>query len=800
MTELLFICTISVLGVAFATSVWRWLLARSSGDEELVLTAGRVSGGMRRYLRRQNAVVLSVAGVVGAFLFVTFGVAFQTEAVTTVSPREHGVWMTASYVLGAAFGVGAGWLAAFIAGTACSRVAAGARRSLDDSLQIALRAGAVAGAVALTLALLGLALLFLAAYLILGGLGDPATALGETPRIPRLLVGFSVGAGFVALLAQLGGGIFGNVADIGADVAGLEGSLTEGAADNPATIADLVGDTVGDVAARAATVLACAAAESTAAMLVAARLFVDNADLPSATAVVLLPLVARTFSIVSAWFGVLVVRTDDTEVPMTALGRGLYVTTLLYAVGAAGSAKWLLGERWLPFAACAVIGAAWSLLSLYATQYYSEQKHRPVRTLAEVARGGPTLATLRGVATAAQGSFVQIALTALAAIGAYSIGAASGLEGGGLFGVAMAAGGMLGSAPYVLAMDALGGIADVAGGLIEMTMAAERPDVRARARLLDAMGTTAKSFTRSLSAMVSTLASLLFLSVFLHDVTGGGPGAGTAITGLDLASPMLCVGALAGLGLVLAFDWMVLGRIVSASRDLVHELRLQLLVGSDGARVLDRGMLGLRPGDASGLGAQLGARKSGTSDANDSARRSGDGDHLACVEIISRIALRGMMAPAALGVGLPLLGGLCLRLGAGEDTVVTSAVALVAFLLVATLTTALGSLLFTHAGSAWDNAKKYIETGAHGGRYVLDVTAPGGRRDPGGAARAPLLDATGRPMEKLAARVEIDNPTYVAALIGDTIGDPLKGAVGPAAQALVTTLAALAVAFLPFFL
>jgi hypothetical protein len=183
---------------------------------------------------------------------------------------------------------------------------------------------------------------------------------------------------------------------------------------------------------------------------------------------------------------------------------------------------------------------------------------------------------------------------------------------------------------------------------------------------------------------------------------------------------------------------------------------------------------------------------------------------LACVEIVSRIALRGMLTPAIVGVGLPLLIGVALRLYATEDTVIASAEALVALLLVATIAGALGSLLFTNAGSAWDNAKKYIETGAHGGRYVLDSSPllapslagadgarPGHSTERGSAGSLGLMGEVSR--GALGAG-EIDNPTYVAAVIGDTIGDPLKGAVAPATQALVTTLAALALVFLPFFL
>jgi K(+)-stimulated pyrophosphate-energized sodium pump len=529
-------------------------------------------------------------------------------------------------------------------------------------------------------------------------------------------------------------------------------------------------------------------------MLLAAEVYEQSEDLPSVTAVVLFPLVARTFSLVAAWFGVLVVRTDDTEVPMNALARGLYVTTVLYAVGAVGAARWLLGVHWLAFGSCAVLGAVCSVAFLFAAQYYTEQRYRPVRSLAESARGGATLATLRGLSHAAEGALALVVVALASTFAAYHVGSQTGLEGAGLFGVAVAVGGMLGSAPYVLAMDGMGSIADVAGGIVEMTLGASRPDVRARARLLDAVGCTTKAFAKTLAAVVSGLACFLLLAVFMGKVAAA---ADADPTQLDLSSPTLYAGALLGLISLLAFSWSMLRRILVAARDLMNEVRVQL--GSPDDRAVAVGL------GNSGLGNLTRRSLDGGSDDDDGeAKRDGDRSrdeprrrkdprrvlvdpqeesHLACVEIVSRVALRGMSAPALVGLGVPLLSGLVLRLSSSGDSVSASAEALVALLLVATVAGSLGSLLFTNAGSAWDNAKKYIETGAHGGRYVDEGGGGGSRADRGHAESG-----------------EVDNPTYVAAVTGDTIGDPLKGALGPATQTWLVTLTALALVFLPFFL
>jgi len=799
MTELLLICAFALLGVVFAIMVARWLVQRPAGDAEVVRVAALVSGGVVRYLRRQTVVALSLAAVLGAVVFLAYGVAYQTDAVTA-APREFGLVTTLGFLVGAIFSVVAAWVASWTERQASARVAAGVRRSLDDSLQIAIRAGAVPGVVAVALALLGLGGIFLGVFVYLGGLGDQPEALAGASRIPFLLPGFVLGAALVALLGQLGGGIYGKVADIGADIAGkLEASLPEDASDNPAAVADLVGDNVGDGAARAAAIMAAAATESLAAMLLAAGLYDNNSDLPSVTAVVLFPLVARTFSLVATCFGVMVVRTDDTEVPMNALARGLYVTTVLYAVGAVGAARWLLGVHWLAFGSCAVLGAVCSVAFLFAAQYYTEQRFRPIRSLAESARGGATLATLRGLTHAIEGSLALLVVAVASMLAAYHVGSQTGLEGAGLLGVAVAVGGMLGSAPYVLAMDGMGSIADQAGGIVEMTLGSDRPDVRARARLLDAVGCTTKSFTKALATVASSLACFLLLAVFISEVSAA---ADSDPTELDVSNPVLYAGAILGLVSLLAFSWSLLRRILVAARDLMNEVRVQLGASSEEGRGAPSG---LAPGGLGGMargslasdvdgaadegmreGAARGKRPAREGPRKDPRRVLVDPEEesqLACVEIVSRVALRGMSGPAVVGIGVPLLSGLVLRLLSSGDSVSASAEALVALLLVATVAGSLGSLLFTNAGSAWDNAKKYIETGAHGGRYVDAST---------GALRG---GGRGRP-----ERGEVDNPTYVAAVTGDTIGDPLKGALGPATQSWLVTLAALALVFLPFFL
>jgi len=239
------------------------------------------------------------------------------------------------------------------------------------------------------------------------------------------------------------------------------------------------------------------------------------------------------------------------------------------------------------------------------------------------------------------------------------------------------------------------------------------------------------------------------------------------------------------------FSWAALSRLVQSVRAFILELRAQLanaparVAAANVSEDASGGLLG--PGQASSRARRGSSASDGAPEGPEAEEQAWQGP-LGCVEIVSRHALRGMLPPALLGVGLPLLVGAALRLWSTGDRVSKSAQALVALLLVATIAGALGSLLFSTAGSAWDNAKKYIETGAHGGRFVLDPRA----------ARA------GQPIARLGSAEQheswVDNPTYVAAAVGDTIGDSLKGLVGPALQALVKTLSALGLVFLPLFL
>ncbi|MGK3982252.1 sodium-translocating pyrophosphatase [Sorangium sp. So ce136] len=738
MTELALILSGGLIGLAFAAYLARWVVARPAVEPEMQRVAALIQGVAEAYFRRQSSVIAAVSAMLGGAIFLAYGLLRRAGENNPVPALELGVWLTLSFAVGAASAVATGRVATWIAPRTSVRAASGARRSLDLALQIALRGGAVSGLFVASTSLLGLGGLFAAVLAFRGGFGaEPAEALALAPTIPWVIAGYPLGASFAALMAQLGGGTFSKAADVGADLAGAEVGLDEDDLQNPATIVDLAGDMVGDCAGRAAGVFASTVTENAGAMVVGAMLFRNNAGLPSALAVVLFPLVSRAFGLIATLFGVMVVKTDDREDAFNALVRGLYVTAILHAVGIAGAAKWLLGAHWVVFFACGVIGIVTGVCVLHVTQYYTEQRHRPVRELAEAARSGSAMAVLRGLAIGLESSVLPLLVVVGATFGSYLLGARSGLAGGGLFGTAVATMGMLGTAGYVLAMDAFGPIVDNAGGIVAVTVARERPDVRGRTLVLDAVGNTTKALTKAYTAGVAALASLLLVAGYLDEsrrraLTLSAPSSGeTASMVVRLDRPEVYLGALVGILLVFWLAGRCIRNVLQAGRRVLDEVRRQ-------ARARPPGFVG---------------------------------DHEPCVEMVSQAALRHMIAPALVSAAVPVVVGLALRFARTEDNPLVAADSVAALIMAGTVAGVLGSLFLGNTGAIWDNARQYIATGAHGGRYLVDETG----------ARA-------------------DNPTYGAAVVGDTIGDPLKDVAGPAIHVLIKMLPAVTIVFLPFFI
>ena len=399
----------------------------------------------------------------------------------------------------------------FVSIRANIRTAAAARTSLNQALQVALRGGAVSGLAVVALSLLGVTGLFV---LFGGSTSASATVLKD---VSLQVVGYGFGASFVALFAQLGGGIYTKAADVGADLVGkVEAGIPEDDPRNPAVIADLVGDNVGDCAGRGADLFESTAAENVGAMVLGAFLAQKNPTL--GVGMVFFPLVARAFGIVASLIGIMFVKMkDENDDPMKALNRGYYVTTALAILFFWFAVKSLLpfeGNMW--FFAAGVIGVFTSFIFVWITQYYTEYRYRPVRSIADARLAhGPATNIITGVAVGLECTAPPVIVISVAIYLAYWMGEQA-LPGGGLYGTAVATMGMLSTAAYISAMDTFGPITDNAGGIIEMSKQPE--EIRKRTDRLDSVGNTTKALTKGYAIGSAALAAFLLFSAYLDEV------------------------------------------------------------------------------------------------------------------------------------------------------------------------------------------------------------------------------------------------------------------------------------------
>ncbi|MGB2868486.1 MAG: sodium/proton-translocating pyrophosphatase, partial [Bacteroidota bacterium] len=458
--ELTIILGISVLGLLFAVYLIRDVLRRDTGTAKMQEISNAIKQGAEAFLRRQNRTIAYLALALASLIYILYAFVRTPTEHDPASAAMLALWTTISFVLGAACSVAAGYMGMWVAIRANIRTAAGATKDMNSALQSSLRGGAVSGFFVVAMSLLGVAGLFA----VVDWLGVTG---GDVRKIPLLIVGYGFGASFVALFAQLGGGIYTKAADVGADLVGkVEAGIPEDDPRNPAVIADLVGDNVGDCAGRGADLFESTAAENIGAMILAAGLYSANATTfqekgLSILGVLLFPLVARAFGIIASAIGIMTVKAKDNEDPMKALNRGYFITAVLAMAGFFFASRWLLGaEYYFNFFLCGIIGVVTSIAFVYITQYYTEYRYRPVKSIAEASQTGPATNIIAGVAVGMESTGYPILVIGTAIVGAYFLGQHSGLQHAGLFGTAVATMGMLATAAYILAMDTFGPITD----------------------------------------------------------------------------------------------------------------------------------------------------------------------------------------------------------------------------------------------------------------------------------------------------------------------------------------------------
>jgi K(+)-stimulated pyrophosphate-energized sodium pump len=727
-----------IAAVLFALYLARDVMSRDTGTPEMVAVGDMIREGADAFVKRQYTTI-GLLALVGAVIITVVIALVETREVADVPDLAGvpiGLMTGIAFLIGAACSMASGIIGMFVSVRSNVRTAAAARTSLVGAVQVAMRGGAVSGFLVVALSLLGVWGIF-TVY-------EAFVADVTVAEAPFLIVGFGFGASFVALFAQLGGGIYTKAADVGSDLVGkVEAGIPEDDPRNAGVIADLVGDNVGDCAGRGADLFESTAAENIGAMIlgVAAFAIAESAGWPNPEAWIFFPLVVRAFGLLATIVAMFFIRGTETENPMNILNRGYWVTTIL-SVGGLGLTTYLMMDTggtisnglpvWVWFFFAGIVGLATSVAFVYITQFYTAGTFRPVREIAEASRTGPATNIISGTAVGFETTFVTAISIGIALLASHWLGQQAGLvndaghDVGGIFGTAVATMGMLMTTAYILAMDTFGPITDNAGGVAEFSRSeAHTREITDR---LDAVGNTTKALTKGYAIASASLAAFLLFSAYIDKVNliiGNQIAAGRTdielLTSVNLADVGVFVAALIGAMLAYFFSSLAIRAVGKTAQSIIVEVRRQF-----------REMPGIM----------------------DYSQRP---DYARVVDITTRAALREMVAPGLVAVATPIVVGLLL----GYQAVA-------GLLMVGTIAGVLLATVLNNGGGAWDNAKKYIESGN-------------------------LKDEDGNVLGK-------GTLAHAAAVVGDTVGDPFKDTAGPSLHVLVKLLATITLVLAPLFI
>jgi K(+)-stimulated pyrophosphate-energized sodium pump len=636
----------------FAFSLMRNVLKRDAGTPKMKEIGDTIFEGAWAFLKRQYGTIGRLSVLVAVVIGVLVALLGGERGIQGMTGFGIG-WRTGvAFLVGAFCSSISGFIGMYVAVKSNVRCAAAAQKNLTEAVEVALRGGAVSGFLITALSLIGVTVIFFA----FGGASRPEIS-------PHLIVGFGFGASFVALFAQLGGGIYTKAADMGADLVGkVEAGIPEDDPRNAAVIADLVGDNVGDCAGRGADLFESTAAENIGAMILGIMAYLATKNV----AWILFPLVIRAFGLVASMVGLVCVRAKEDENAMNALNRGYFVALVLSIAGLAITIRLMLGNWWL-FGA-GLVGIFASLATIYVTQYYTESRYKPVRDIAEASKTGPATNIVVGTAVGFETTLATAVVIGAALLGSYWMGKTSGVLGGGAFGTAVATMGMLMTCPYVLSMDTFGPITDNANGINEMAGAGE--EVRKITDRLDAVGNTTKALTKGYAMVSAGLAAFLLFQAYLDRVSFLKFGEEGRYTVVDIARVEVFVGALLAVMIVFLFSSWAIRAVGKTAGAIINEVRRQFQA--------DPGIM------------------AGTSRP----------DYSRAVDITARAGLREMIKPGLLPVLAPVVIGLGFK-AAGFD----AAMVVAAVLMVGTIAGIMLASYMNNGGGAWDNAKKMIEDG-----------------------------------------------------------------------------------------
>ncbi|MEB3244777.1 MAG: sodium-translocating pyrophosphatase [Vampirovibrionales bacterium] len=688
-----------------------WILKLPAGTARMQEIAAAIQEGAQAYMNRQYKSVAVAAVILAVLLYAAF--AWQKGSST------YGLFVAVGFLVGAGFSALAGYIGMFVSVRANVRTAQAASNSMGSALDVAFRGGAVTGMMVVGLALLGVTLFYWA-----------SNNAGVFPSI----VGLAFGSSLISVFARLGGGIYTKAADVGADLVGkLEAGIPEDDPRNPGVIADNVGDNVGDCAGMAADLFETYAVTAVAAMFLGDLLFAHN------TQAMLYPLVIGGVSILASILATFAVKLGADNNPMNALYKGFYTAVGLAAVLIVGVTYALFpsglsgGELTISagqLVLSATIGIVMTLGAMIITDYYTSTEHAPVKHVAEASLTGHATNVIAGLAIGMKATAWPVLLICGAILGSFLIA--------GLYGVAIAGVAMLSMAGIIVALDCFGPITDNAGGIAEM--AEMDPSVRVVTDKLDAVGNTTKAITKGYAIGSAGLAAVVLFASYVQDLNAAAiaetvntvVASGTAATFANmnqlmalfsLGDPYVIVGLFVGGLIPYLFGAMAMEAVGKAGGMVVAEVRRQF-----------KEMPGI----------MAGTQKP---------------DYARCVDIVTASALQQMMVPALLPVIAPVA---MLLLGKLAPAGSFASVKMIGGVLVGSIVTGLFlAISMTSGGGAWDNAKKYIEDGNHGGK---------------------------------------GSPAHLAAVTGDTVGDPYKDTAGPAINPVIKILNIVALLLVPFLL
>lgn len=702
----------SIVELGFAWAFYKQMLTTDEGTPRMCEIAAHVRKGAMAYLKQQYKVVF-IAFIVLALLF-----AFMAYVLKVQNP-----WVPFAFLTGGLFSGLAGFFGMKTATYASGRTANAARTGLSPALNVAFRSGAVMGLVVVGLGLLDIAVWFLVLNAFYQG--EQAALI----TITTTMLTFGMGASTQALFARVGGGIYTKAADVGADLVGkVEANIPEDDPRNPATIADNVGDNVGDVAGMGADLYEsyCGSILSTAAL--GATAFAMNDDMQLRA--VIAPMIIAAVGVFLSLIGIFLVKTKEGATMKDLLGSlslGTNTSAVLIAFATFGILYSLQIENWMGVSFSVICGLLAGVIIGKATEYYTSLSFKPTKEIAAAGETGSATVIIKGIGTGMISTCIPIVTISVAIILSYLC--ANGFElalttesiSRGLYGIGIAAVGMLSTLGITLATDAYGPIADNAGGNAEMSELG--PEVRQRTDELDALGNTTAATGKGFAIGSAALTALALLASYVEEVkiamtravesgtqylTGAGevfdPSKADMLQFMDffqanLMNPRVLVGAFIGVMTAFLFSGLTMGAVGRAAGTMVEEVRRQF-----------RTIKGILEG-------------------------TGTPDYGRCVEISTRSAQREMIFPAILAIIIPIIVGVILG------------VAGVLGLLVGGLAGGFTLAVFmANAGGAWDNAKKYVEEGNYGGK---------------------------------------GSSTHKATVVGDTVGDPFKDTSGPSLNILI---------------